>query len=207
MINDFAFLWRNRERPNEMKRWFVVWVKRGLQLSPLMRILSRTVLLRLKGAKIGKLVVPGYPKFQGRLANLQIGDQVSLGRCEIALHDKVSIGRCAVINDGVVLLTASHGLSDPHFKHKKKPIVIGEYAWVATNAIILPGVTIGRGAVVGAGAVVRENVPDNAVVIGNPSLQTNIERTKELNYSPVLFNAAFEAWVGRNIDNITKEHE
>lgn len=207
MLTDFAFLWQNRERPDQIKRWFIVWVKRCLQLYPLSRILMRSVLLRLKGAQIGRLVISGHPKFQGRLVNLQVGDQVSLGRCEIALHDKVSIGRCAVINDGVVLLTASHGLSDPHFKHKKKPIVIGEYAWVATNAIILPGVTIGRGAVVGAGAVVRENVPDNAVVIGNPSHHTNIERARELNYSPVLFNAAFEAWVGRNIDNITKEHE
>lgn len=159
-------------------------------------------LLKLKGAKVGNLSILGNAKFQGRLANLTVGDQVSLGRCDIILHDNVIIARCAVINDGVLLLTASHGLSDPQWKQKKKPIIIGEYAWIATNAIILPGVTIGRGAVVGAGAVVRENVPDHAVVIGNPSVVTKIERAKKLNYSPVLFNAPFEAWVGRNMENI-----
>lgn len=205
MANDFAFLWSNRERPSELKREFVVWTKRCIQFFPLIGILLRSALLRLKGAQLGKLVILGKAKFQGRLVNLQIGDQVSLGRCAIALHDKVTISRCAVLNDGVVLLTASHGLTDPQWKHKNKPIMIGEYAWIATNAIILPGVTIGRGAVIGAGAVVRENVPDYAVVTGNPSCVSKIERTHKLRYSPVLFNAPFEAWVGRNIHNICKD--
>lgn len=187
-----------------MKRWLVVWVKRCIQFFPLLGILLRATLLRSQGVQLANLVILGKAKFQGRLANLQVGDQVSLGRCEIALHDKVTIGRCVVLNDGVVLLTASHGITDPQWKHKKKPIVIGEYVWIATNAIILPGVTIGRGAVVGAGAVVRENVPDYAVVTGNPSVVTKIERTHKLQYSPVIFNAPFEAWVGRNIHTICK---
>jgi len=197
------YLWKHREKPALLsKRWLVVWVKRCLLFYPLMRITLKSTYFSAKGAKIGNLAILGNTRFQGSPTNLDIGDQVSLGRCEIALHDKVSIGRCAVLNDGVVLLTASHGLTDPQWKHKIKPILIGEYAWIATNAIILPGVTIGRGAVVGAGAVVRENVPDYAVVTGNPSVVTGIERTKKLNYSPVLFNAPFEAWVGRNINDI-----
>ncbi len=205
MTTDFAFLWCNRERPHDLKRGLIVWVKRSIQLLPLIGILLKSKLLRLKGAQLGKLVIIGKAKFQGRLVNLKIGDQVSLGRCEIALHDKVKIENFAVLNDGVILLTASHGLTDPQWKHKKKPILISEYAWIATNAIILPGVTIGRVAVVGAGAVVREDVPDYAVVTGNPSVVTHIERTRKLHYSPVLFNAPFEAWIGRNIHNICKE--
>lgn len=205
MRADFGFLWCNREKPRGIKRWLIVWMKRCIQLIPLVGILLRSALLRMKGAQLGRLVILDNAKLQGRLENLQVGDQVSLGRCEIALHDKVSIGRCAVLNDGVILLTASHGLTDPQWKHKKKPIQIAEYAWIATNAIILPGVSIGRGAVVGAGAVVRENVADYAVVTGNPSVVTSIERTRKLNYSPVLFNAPFEAWVGRNIHDICKE--
>lgn len=203
MLTDFMFLWVNRERSRQMNRWLIVWVKRCLQFYPLAGILFRSVVLRLKGAQIGRLAILGNATFQGRLINLQIGDQVSLGRCVIALHDKVSIGQCTAINDGVTLLTASHSISDPQWRHKKEPIVIGEYVWIATNAIILPGVTIGCGAVIGAGAVVRESVPDYAVVIGNPSVITKIERSRELNYSPVLFNAPFEAWVGRNIHNVT----
>ncbi|MBC7489308.1 MAG: acyltransferase, partial [Glaciimonas sp.] len=110
-------------------------------------LLIRPVLFRIKGAKIGRLVVLGKSKIQGNLCNLTIGDQTSLGQCEIALHDVVKIGRRVVINDGAVLLTASHSLSDPQWSHKKGPITIGDYAWIATNAIILPGVSIGKGAV------------------------------------------------------------
>lgn len=199
----WIYLWRNRERPPILSaRWFIVWVKRCLQFYPLIRIFIKSEKLKFNGAKIGNLTILNQAKFQGSLANLKVGDQVALGQCNIVLHDNVSIERCAVINDGAILLTASHGLSDPRWRHKKKSIIIGEYAWIATNAIILPGVRIGRGSVVGAGAVVRENVPDYAVVIGNPSFITRIERTKEFKYSPVLFNAPFEAWVGRNINNI-----
>jgi len=62
-----------------------------------------------------------------------------------------------------------------------------------------------RGFIIGRGAVVRENIPDYAVVIGNPAVVSNITRTSELDYSPVLFNAPFEAWVGRNIHAVSKE--
>lgn len=174
----------------------MAWIKRFLQSYPLIRLLFRVVLIRQKGAAIGKLVVLGHAEFQGPLTNLQISDQVSLGRCEIILHDKVTIGRCVVINDGALLLTASHSLTDPAWGHKKAPIIIGDYAWIASNAIVLPGVRIGRGAVVGAGAVVREDVPDYGVVIGNPARLLPNQRTRELNYSPVMLNAPFEAWVG-----------
>jgi maltose O-acetyltransferase len=50
-----------------------------------------------------------------------------------------------------------------------KPIVIEENVWIGGSAILLPGVTVGRNAVVGAGAVVTRNVPANTVVVGNPA--------------------------------------
>ena len=150
----------------------------------------------MRGASIGRLVVLGESRIVGQLSNLTVDHETSLGRCEIALHDHVTIGARVVINDGAVLLTASHSLTDPHWCHKKAPIIIGDYAWIATNAILLPGVTVGRGAVVGAGAVVRNNVPDYTVVIGNPAVQQPRHRTAELAYCPVMLNAPFEAWVG-----------
>ena len=52
---------------------------------------------------------------------------------------------------------------------KTAPVIIGRGAYICSNAIILPGVEIGEGAVVGAGCVVRNNVPPYAVVIGNPA--------------------------------------
>jgi len=68
------------------------------------------------------------------------------------LHDEVRIGSHVCINDGVVILTASHDVNDPHWRAVTKPVVIDDYAWIATGATILPGVRIGRGAVVGASA-------------------------------------------------------
>lgn len=150
----------------------------------------------MRGASIGNLVVLGKSRIGSRLSNLRIGNETSLGCCEITLHDRITIGSRVVINDGAVLLTASHSLDDPHWGHKKAPIVIGDYAWIATNAILLPGTTVGRGAVVGAGAVVRGDVPDNAIVIGNPAVQLPHQRMAELAYCPVMLNAPFEAWVG-----------
>lgn len=52
---------------------------------------------------------------------------------------------------------------------KNKPIIIGNDVWIGANAVILPGVNIGNGAVIGAGAVVTKNVPDYAVVVGVPA--------------------------------------
>jgi len=49
-----------------------------------------------------------------------------------------------------------------------KPVVIGDYVWVGMNAAILPGVTVGEGAIIGLGAVVAKDVPPRAIVVGNP---------------------------------------
>ena len=196
MLNDVLYLWRNREKPTTPRRWVKVWVKRCYHIFKLNRLLVRSMLFRWRGASISRLVVLGKSRIEGKATLLSIGEESSLGRCKIALHDCVTIGRRVTINDGVVLLTATHSLQDPGWSHKKAPIVIGDYAWVATNAIVLPGVTIGRGAVVGAGAVVRRNVPDYTIVSGNPATTQPIQRNTELRYSPVLWNAPLEAWVG-----------
>lgn len=200
-MKTLLFLIANREKTTDLKRFFILCIKRILLFFPLMKIIFNSNKLTKKGAKVGLLSIIGDVKIEARnLSGLNIGEECSLGKVEIALHDKVTIGNRVVLNDGVVLLTASHSLSDPKWRHKKSPISIGDYAWIATNSIILPGVTIGKGAVVGAGAVVREDIPDYAIVTGNPAkIVENRNRTDTLDYSPVLFNAPFEAWVGKKI--------
>lgn len=196
MLSDLLFLWRNREKPSVARRQLKMWAKRLFHSYGVLQLLGRTALSRLRGASIGHLTVLGKSKIAGRLRYLTIGNECSLGRCEITLHDKVTIGNCVVINDGAVLLTASHSLFDANWGRKEASIVIGDYAWIATNAMLLPGVSIGKGAVVGAGAVVREDVPDFTVVLGNPATPIKSKRSHELCYSPVMLNAPFEAWVG-----------
>lgn len=198
IINDIIFLWVNREKPIYFKRWCIVWIKRLLLFIPLIKIFLRKKYINLKGGNIGSLSILGRAHFNGPFKKLYIGNHTSLGSCKIHLHDKIEIGNNVTINDGVELLSGTHKLSDPEWKLKTGAIVIEDYAWIATNAIILPGVHIGKGAVIGAGAVVRESVPAYAVVIGNPAVIINIKRAENLIYSPVIFNAEYEAWIGKN---------
>ncbi len=126
-----------------------------------------------------------------------MGSESVIGRgVDLMLHDRIQIGNRVVISPRAVLLTASHRLRDPRWTTYSKPIVIDDYAWIATGAMVMPGVHIGRGAVVGAGAVVREDVPDGAIVTGNPAKVVSTARPAALEYSPVRLSAALEAWLG-----------
>ncbi|MGD0261634.1 MAG: acyltransferase [Verrucomicrobiota bacterium] len=120
------------------------------------------------------------------------------------MHASVEIGSCVCINDGVQILTASHDVRSPNWPLIAQPIVVRDHAWIAVNALILPGVTIGRGAVVGAGAVVAKDVPDYAVVVGNPAQVRVNARCHELNYNPTCFLGFQAAWLGRPIVSVQK---
>ena len=98
------------------------------------------------------------------------------GRGHITIEDNVSISH------KVSLITGSHDLRTQSFRGIFKPIHIKEYAWIGIGATILQGVTIGKGAVVCAGAVVTKDIEDYAIVAGIPAKKIGI-RTNELNYN------------------------
>lgn len=190
------YLWKNRVKSRLFsKSFFIGWAKRLLTFPELIKNNRRRASLINKGATIAPTAEIGIVTINGKKGNLIIDDFSTIGRVEIALHDKVTIGKYVCINDGVVILSASHDVLDPLWRHKKAPISIGDYAWIATNAIILPGVQIGKGAVVGAGAVVSKNVNDYAIVIGNPANEIGKKRTDKLNYNPCEFLATNNAWL------------
>ena len=83
--------------------------------------------------------------------------------------DKIFIGDQATVSQGVRLCTASHDISSKTMELSTSPISIEANAWVAGWSLILPGVTIGEGAVVAAGAVVTKDVEPWTVVGGNPA--------------------------------------
>ncbi len=86
-----------------------------------------------------------------------------------------------MINDGAVLLTAGHDIESSAFEELiTAPIAVGDYAWIATNAVLLPGADIGVGSVVGAGAVVRGKVPPYRVAVGNPAYLLERRRGREI---------------------------
>jgi len=82
---------------------------------------------------------------------------------------KIIIGDNVCIGEDVRLLTGSHDLESSTFDLVVRPIEISDNVWIATGAIVLPGVKIGEGAVVAAGAVVTKDVSPWTVVGGNPA--------------------------------------
>jgi maltose O-acetyltransferase len=103
-----------------------------------------------------------------------LGDRSELGiNCE--LYGEVHIGNCVMMGPQVVVWTTNHRFDRVDIpmvdqgNGQMRPVVIGDDVWIGTRAIILPGVRIGQGAVVGAGAVVSKDVPSWAVVVGNPA--------------------------------------
>jgi len=90
----------------------------------------------------------------------------------------LSIGDNVDISPGVWILTDSHDMHDPLFREVLAPVTIGNYAWIGSRALILPGVTVGEGAVVAAGAVVTHNVEPYAVVAGVPARPIGTRRRR-----------------------------
>jgi len=189
------YLWRERARhPFGSRKWIRSWTKRIYQFPALMRLCWSQELLRRHGAKIGILSVVEVSS-GARIRLLRVGNRSSVGKANIAVHAPITIGNNVTINHDVTILTASHGLHDPKWRMICKEVRIDDYAWIGQQAMLLPGTHIGRGAVVGAGSVVRGEVPPYTVVIGNPAQAISKRRVESLDYSPVAFISAFEAWL------------
>jgi acetyltransferase-like isoleucine patch superfamily enzyme len=113
-----------------------------------------------------------YGPGQLRRAGVSIGSNSRVNRkCTLDVRGGLRVGDNASISPEVMILTASHRVNDPEFPVEVRPIVIEDHVWIGTRAVILPGVTLGRGCVVSAGAVVTRDVPALAIVGGVPARQ------------------------------------
>ncbi len=93
---------------------------------------------------------------------------INRGAC-LDLRGGIDIGADVSISPEVMILTAQHDLNDPWFKYESERVVLEDHVWVGSRATIMPGVTLGRGAVVAAGAVVTRDVEPLTVVGGVPA--------------------------------------
>lgn len=138
----------------------------------------RARLLRLAGFEVGRgTVINGMLKINGGNgfeANLAIGADCIIESDGIwDLSDKLRIGNKVTVDPGVMILTSTHEMDFPNHRAGKvllNPVVVEDGAWLRARCIILPGVTIGAGAVVEAGAVVNKDVPANTRVGGVPAV-------------------------------------
>lgn len=130
----------------------------------------RNFILRLFGAQIPlDVMVYSSCKIWGPW-NLRMEVSSCIGpNTQIYNREMVMLGKNAVVSQGAYLCTASHDINSPMHTVLMKPIIIKDRAWVAADAFVGMGVTIGEGAVVGARAAVFKDVEPWTVVGGNPA--------------------------------------
>lgn len=139
------------------------------RLSPKPLHAWRSFLLRCFGAKTGRSVhvYPGAKIWAPW--NLEIDDEAAVANGAILYtQGKITIGKRAVISQGAHLCAGTHDYNLPDFPLYTRPIVIGDHAWVAAEAFIHPGVTVGEGCVIGARSVVTKSMPEWMVCAGHP---------------------------------------
>lgn len=130
----------------------------------------RRFFYRLAGIKIGR----GTSIHMGvrfyNPGNIKIGEDTIIGEGVVLDgRDKLVIGNHVDIATEVMIYNSEHDVQSVHFDPIKAPVIINDYAFIGARAIILPGTTIGRGAVVGAGAVVTKDVLELTIVGGIPA--------------------------------------
>jgi acetyltransferase-like isoleucine patch superfamily enzyme/glycosyltransferase involved in cell wall biosynthesis len=118
---------------------------------------------------------------------IQIGSNTVINRfCYLDGRVPLKIGNNVNISHYTLIQTLTHDPQNPDFVCLEGPVEIGDYAWIGARAIICPGVKIGEGAVVGAGAVVTRDVPPYMIVAGNPARPIK-ERSRDLRYMTKYF--------------------
>lgn len=130
------------------------------------------------GAKFG----PGHPK------NIEINDFSHIGEnCQIIGDSGVYIGKYVMIAKNCEIISGNHEYSDyktplilQGMRLYDQPIVIEDDVWIGNNVIILPKVRIGRGSIVGAGAVVTKSVEPYSIVAGVPAKFIRYRFTKKI---------------------------
>lgn len=114
---------------------------------------------------------------------ITIEDGVSIGP-KVLLDGRkgLHIGKNAVLGYECIIWTLNHDYNDINFCGKGAPVKIGDYAWICSRSIILPGITIGEGAVVASGAIVTKDVPPYTIVGGIPAKKMGMREQKNYNY-------------------------
>ena len=156
-------------------------IRQGLKSSPKMKRFLDYIIMNQRDARPRwyiRLLAPLY-QHRGRGSNNNaVGDVVIGDHTRIGIHNTiigpVCIGNHVNLAQGITVSALNHNFEDKNKRIDEqgittRPVMIGDDVWIGANAVILPGVTIGRHCVVAAGAVVTKDVPDNSLVAGVPA--------------------------------------
>jgi len=107
-------------------------------------------------------------------SKVELGDNSDIG-LDAKIQGKCIIGNNVIMGPECNVWTINHRIdrTDIAIKYQgtteERPVIIGDDSWIGSRVTLLPGVSLGKGVVVGSGAVVAKNIPDYAVVVGNPA--------------------------------------
>ncbi len=162
---------RNKLRTLTVSRNFNAWgsglISRGFQSNGMSQI------------ECGKDVTFNefaWISFDGSKGRLVVEDNVYIGRfCTMSISTLILIRKSALISDRVYIGDCNHGYQNTSLPISSQPVTsagsveIGEGCWIGIGVAILPGVKIGKNAVIGANSVVTRSIPDYAIAAGNPA--------------------------------------
>jgi len=150
-----------------MRRWLFAWTARWLDQVRAHEARQLTARFARSGAgvRLRMPMIVYHPE------SLTVGDDVDVGEySHIRASGGVTIGSRVLIASHVVITSRAHPAAPPRFGvTEDRPVVIEDDVWIGAGAIVLPGVTIGRGSVVAAGSVVTKSVPPDTIVAGIPA--------------------------------------
>jgi acetyltransferase-like isoleucine patch superfamily enzyme len=160
---------------------FELWMLSWISLIPIHTV--RILAYEMAGVKVGKAshfhIGTGFYNPEG----VEVGEGTIIGRnAFLDGRDKLKIGNHVDIASDVMIYNSEHDLNDENFGAINEPVEIGDYVFVGPRAIILPGVKVGKGAVVAAGAVVTKDVDEFAIVGGVPARVIGERKQKDLHY-------------------------
>ena len=131
----------------------------------------REIFSELIGKKVDESFNLFPPFYTNCGKNISIGKNVFFNSgCRFQDHGGITIGDNVLVGHNVVMATLNHDMApERRADMHPAPIHIEDNVWIGSNATILPGVTVGEGAIIAAGAVVSKDVPANTIVAGVPA--------------------------------------
>lgn len=158
--------------------WSLCWALFAAWTPPMLHRWRRWLLVRFGARMAPTARVYGSAKIWSP-ANLEMDDYACIGpRANVYSMATISFGPYALASQGAHLCAGTHDIDDPNFQLQARPIRIEERAWIAAEAFVGPGVTVGAGAVLGARGCAFRNLEPRTVYIGNPAVAKRTRRVR-----------------------------
>jgi acetyltransferase-like isoleucine patch superfamily enzyme len=149
----------------------------------------RRALLLITGSEIPNKCSIQAVRFLG-FGKLSVGTKTVINSgCYLDVRRGITIGSNVVIAHDTKIYTLGHDYNDAAFKTKGKPVRIEDFAVLFSNVLVMPGVTIGKGAVILPGAVVTKDIPEMSIAGGNPAKV--IRHRESVHHEKQLYNYWF----------------